>query len=285
MRRLIQPGPAPPERVVARAGKVEAVDFALAPGQSLNAALTGPLVMAGFRSGAVVFEGAVLAPFRYYLPGPSADGAHAAWFAGPHEAAFARVETANATFGWRDGAPYVHCHAVWIEPDGTRRGGHIIPEDSEVRDAGAARAWALRDVRVGAAYDAESNFILFAPESGPEAAGLIVVRIRPNEDLCTAIEALCRARGITTAVIRGSLGSLVGARFTDGSDVADHATEVLIRRGVVREVGGAPHAEIALIVADMRGRVHEGVPVRGENAVCITFELFLEPTPPGKSSA
>ncbi len=217
MRRLTQPGPAPPERVVARSGKAQEIDFALAPGQSLNAALTGPLLMAGFRSGAVVFEGAVLAPFRYYLPGPSADGAHAAWFAGPHEAAFARVETANATFGWRDGAPYVHCHAVWIEPDGTRRGGHIIPEDSRVRDAGAARAWALRDVTVSAAYDAESNFTLFVPDAGPEAAGLIAVRIRPNEDLCTAIESLCRTRGIAAAVIRGSLGSLVGARFTDGA--------------------------------------------------------------------
>jgi len=284
MRRLTQPGPAPPQRIVARAGKAEEMEFALAAGQSLNAALTGPLVLAGFRSGAAVFEGAVLAPFRYYLPGPSADGAHAAWFAGPHEAAFARVETANATFGWRDGAPYVHCHAVWIEPDGTRRGGHIIPEDSEVRDAGAARAWALHDVTVSAAYDEESNFTLFVPDAGPEAAGLIAARIRPNEDLCAAIESLCRARSIAAAVIRGSLGSLVGARFTDGSAVTDHATEVLIRRGAVREVDGAPRAEIALIVADMRGQVHEGVLVRGENGVCITFELFLEPIPPGKSS-
>jgi len=133
MLRLTQPGPAPPQRIVARAGKAEEMEFALAAGQSLNAALTGPLVLAGFRSGAAVFEGAVLAPFRYYLPGPSADGAHAAWFAGPHEAAFARVETANATFGWRDGAPYVHCHAVWIEPDGNElsQGRVVIVQDAD----------------------------------------------------------------------------------------------------------------------------------------------------------
>jgi len=283
MRRLAQPGPAQSPRVVARAGKSERVDFTLRPGRSLNDALTGPLVAAGFRSGAVVFEGAVLAPFRYYLPGPSADGAHAAWFAGPHEAAFARIETANATFGWRDGAPYVHCHAVWTEPDGTRRGGHIIPEASDVRGAAAARAWVLRDIPLPATYDEETNFSLFAPEAGPDGVGLIAARIRPNEDLCLAIESLCHARGIAAAIVRGSLGSLVGARFTDGSGVADHATEVLIRKGIVGAVGAVPRAEIALTVADMRGRVHEGVLLRGENAVCITFELFLEPIPPGES--
>lgn len=283
MRRLTQPGPAPPERIVARSGAAETRDFGLRAGDSLNDALTRPLAAVGFRSGAIVFEGAVLAPFRYYLPGPSADATHAAWFAGPHEAAFARIETANATFGWRDGAPYVHCHAVWIEPDGTRRGGHIIPEASTVRDAGAARAWALREVAISAAYDPETNFTLFAPRDGPDAPGLIAARIRPNEDLCTGIEALCRARGLTNAVVRGSVGSLVGARFTHGGGVADHATEVLVRRGVVREVDGAPRAEISLLVADMRGRVHEGVLTRGENAVCITFELFLEPLRPGET--
>ncbi|MEO9189452.1 MAG: DUF296 domain-containing protein, partial [Acetobacteraceae bacterium] len=280
MRRLTQPGPAPPERIVARAGHAETRDFALSAGDSLNDALTRPLAQAGFHSGAIVFEGAVLAPFRYYLPGPSADAAHAAWFAGPHEAAFARIETANATFGWRDGAPYVHCHAVWVEPEGIRRGGHIIPEASTVRDAGTARAWALRDVVVSAAYDPETNFTLFVPQDGPDAPGLIAARLRPNEDLCVAIESLCRTRGIIAAAVRGSVGSLVGARFTHGDSVADHATEVLVRQGVVREVDGAPRAELSLLVADMRGQVHEGVLTRGENAVCITFELFLEPLRP-----
>lgn len=278
MRRLAQPGPAPSDRIVARSGSAESMTFALAAGVSLNEALTAPLVAAGLASAAVVFEGAVLAPFRYYLPGPSSDPTHAAWFAGPHEAASARVERANATFGWRDGAPYVHCHAVWIEPDGTRRGGHIIPEATIVQAPALARAWGLRDVAIRAMADAETNFTLFAPAEGPAGEGLIAARIRPNEDLCTSIEALCRARGIAAAAIRGSLGSLVGARFTDGGVVADLATEVLVRSGGVRPgVDGAPRAEITLLVADTEGVVHEGVLAREENAVCITFELFLEP--------
>lgn len=278
MRRLAQFGPAPPDRIVARAGPAESMTFALASGVSLNEALTVPLVAAGLASAAVVFEGAVLAPFRYYLPGPSSDPAHAAGFAGPHDAASAHVERANATFGCRDGAPYVHCHAVWIEPDGTRRGGHIIPEATSVLNVASARAWGLRDVAIRAVADVETNFTLFAPVDGPAGEGLIGARIRPNEDLCTAIEALCQARGLTAATVRGSLGSLVGARFTDGGMVADLATEVLVRSGSVRPgTDGAPCAKIALLVADMEGAVHEGIAARGENPVCVTFELFLEP--------
>lgn len=276
MRRLGQPGLAPAERIVARAGKATALVVALEAGCSLNEALTAPLASAGFTCGTLVFGDIVLAPFRYYLPGPPRDRTHAAWFAGPHGAGFALVERANATFGWRDGAPYVHCHAVWMEPDGTRRAGHIIPEASEVRDSGRAQAWALRDVRVEARPDPETNFPLFAPD-GPDGTGLIVARICPNEDLCEAIEALCRTRGIAAATVRGSVGSLVGAQFANGSGLNDMATEVLVTRGVVRATEDGPVAELAMIVADMQGRPHEGALRRGENAVCITFELFLEP--------
>lgn len=277
MRRLAQPGPAPAERIVARAGKATALTVTLEAGRSLNEALTAPLVGARFASGTLVFGGVMLAPFRYYLPGPPRDETHAAWFAGPHEAAFAHVERANATFAWRDGAPYVHCHAVWAEPDGTRRAGHIIPEATEVREGGQARAWVLRAVRIETRLDPETNFPLFAPE-GPDGTGLIVARIRPNEDVCAAVETLCRTRGIAAATVRGSVGSLVGARFVEGGGVDDLATEVLVTRGVVRATAEGPVAELALLVADMRGRPHEGVLRRGENAVCITFELFLEPT-------
>lgn len=276
MRRLAQPGPAPAERIVARAGRATVLSVTLEPGRSLNDALTATLAGAGFTCGTLAFGGIVLTPFRYYLPGPPKDDLHAAWFAGPHEAAFARVERANATFGWRDGAPYVHCHAVWIEPDGARRAGHIIPEASEVREGGQAQAWALRDVRIEARVDPETNFPLFAP-GGPDGVGLIVARIRPNEDLCEAVETLCHARGIAAATIRGSVGSLVGARFTDGTGVDDVATEVLVTHGAVRPAEEGLVAELGMVVADMRGRPHEGVLRRGENAVCITFELFLEP--------
>ena len=73
-------------------------------------------------------------------------------------------------------------------------------------------------------------------------------------------------------MVRGSLGSLVGACFTDGTTVPDDATEVLVRRGFVRD----GRAALDLLAVDMRGRVHEGWLARGANPVCITFDLFLQ---------
>ena len=102
----------------------------------------------------------------------------------------------------------------------------------------------------------------------------VVARVRPNEDIITAVEAIARAHHIPDAIIRGSLGSLIGARFADGTNVPDDATEVLVRAG--RDRGG--HRQIDLLSIDMRGRVHQGRLERGENPVCITFDLVLTRT-------
>lgn len=76
------------------------------------------------------------------------------------------------------------------------------------------------------------------------------------------------------AIVRGSLGSLIGAHFADGSKVVDHATEVLVLSGHVH----SGEAALNMLVVDMAGHVHEGRLIRGDNPVCITFELVLEAT-------
>ena len=58
----------------------------------------------------------------------------------------------------------------------------------------------------------------------------------------------------------------------NGASVDDHATEVLVRDGFIRN----GEAALELLVVDMQGRVHEGWLTRGDNPVCITFDLFLE---------
>ena len=288
MRSLRQPGPAPEERIESFAAAGRVIEYVLQPGLSLNAALTAPLVAAGLRAGAIAFAGAELAPFRYVLPGPARDPAHVAWFSDTHTprgdpAGRTLVERANATFGWRDGAPFVHCHGVWVEPDGSRHGGHMLPEETFLAAAGTARAWATAAVAIRVDPDPETNFPLFhpVPAGEPRAAAtgprLILARLRPNQDLAAAIEAVCRRHGVRAATVRGSLGSLIGARFADGREVADHATEVLVRAGrVAPGADGAPRATLDLAVVDMAGTVHEGVLAAGENPVCITFELMLE---------
>jgi predicted DNA-binding protein with PD1-like motif len=276
LRHLVQPGPVHPERIESIEGYSRRLEFSLQPGLSLNEALTRPLVHAGMRSAALVFQGGALGPFSYVMPGPPTDDTHVAYFSAPRSPPKQTVvEIANATFGWRDGAPFVHCHGAWIEEGTHRRGGHMLPHETMVAAATTVHVWALPDVAIEADADAETNFTLFHPvAAGPASGGdrSVVARVRPNEDISGAIEAVARRHHMSAAIVRGSLGSLIGSCFIDGSRVEDHATEVLVRSGSVHE--GV--AVLDMLVVDMTGRVHEGRLVRGDNPVCITFELVLE---------
>lgn len=278
MRSLRQPGPPHPVRVEAIAAQPHRLSFTLAAGATLTDAVTAPLVAAGFQCATVTFREAALNPFRYVMPNPATDGTHVAWFSATQApVGTSVVEQANVTFGWTDGTPSIHCHAVWREPDGQRRGGHILPAETILAGPAEAVACGFKTVRIETKPDPETNFTLFQPagEPVPGAAGL-VLRVKPNEDILTAVEMAAQAHGIRDAVVRGSLGSLIGTAFASGATVADHATEVLVREGLIRD----GQAALDLLSVDMQGRVHEGWLRRGENPVCITFDLFLEAVPP-----
>ena len=274
MRTLVQPGPANTERSLSLQDALLSLDFILEPGLSLREALTLPLTAAGLQSAAVTFGGGTLAPFRYVMPGPPDSAKHVAYFSPPHAPeGETRVEKANATFGWQQGVPGVHIHGSWIEADGSRRGGHMLADDCIVARRMPANAWGFAGLRMEAAPDEETNFTLFEPQgrSVPGTGG-VLARVRPNEDISLVVEAIAARHGISNAIIRGSLGSLIGARFTDGHAVDDHATEVLIRRGIMHN----NVAKLDALVADMQGCVHQGLLVRGDNPVLITFDLVLE---------
>ncbi len=274
MRTLRQPGPAHPQRIDVVRGHVRELRYTLAPGATLNEAVTAPLLEAGFQAATVTFAGAALAPFSFVMPGPPDGPAHVAYFtAAVSPPGTTRIEQANVTFGWANGKPFIHCHAAWTEEDGRRRGGHILPAETRIAEPTEAIAWGFADARIETAPDPETNFTLFQPVASNGNGPAILARVKPNEDIVTAVERIAASAGLDDAVIRGSLGSLVGARFTDGSSVPDIATEVLVRHGVVR--GG--RAELDLLVVDMQGHVHAGQLERGENPVCITFDLVVTP--------
>lgn len=271
MRTLKQPGPAATERIEAVATAGREMAFDLGAGRTLIEALTDPVFGAGFRGGAATFRGGVLSPFRYVMPGPPQDPDHAAWFSAPRAASGSRIEVANATLGWRDGAPFVHCHAVWTEPDGRRRGGHILPDETIVAEGAPVRAWGI-GARIAAEPDAETNFTLFHPVSEGEAGPFVAVRVRPNQEIGAALSAVCRWHGLARAAVLGSVGSLIAPVFADGQAVEDYATEVLVREAEVTP----DRSTLGLAVVDMAGCVHEGVLEQGANAVCITFEVLLK---------
>jgi predicted DNA-binding protein with PD1-like motif len=282
-RRLTQPGPALEPRLESVPGRALPLAFTLSPGLTLLEAVGRPLREAGFAHAMVTLEGGGFGPFAYVLPARSPDAAHAAWYSATQAPpGGARLERANITFGLRDGQPWLHCHAIWQEAAG-RRAGHVLPEESILAAPMAARAWGLSGIGFLAEPDPETNFTLFHPV--PDAARalpagaprVIALRIRPNEDVVTVLEAACRRHGFAGAVLRGSVGSLVGAAFAHGGMVADHATEILVTDGQISaDRAGRLRAGLAVAVADMRGHVHEGALLQGGTPVCITFEGLLE---------
>jgi len=273
MRTLLQPGPVHPRRIESFGATAQSLTFPLAVGGSLLEAATKPLDDAGWRGGTLSFAGAAFEPFRYVMPGPPDDASHVAYFSAPRApAGVTRIEQANATFGWHDGKPFLHCHAVWTEADGARRGGHILPAEAIVVAPGMVHAWGFTDIAIETSQDLETNFRLLQPSgaSQPDAPA-VIARVRPNEDIVGAVESITRAHHIPDATIRGSLGSLIGAQFENGTSVPDDATEVLIRMGRIT----AGVADIDLLAVDSRGHVHQGRLERGANPVCITFDLVL----------
>ena len=55
-----------------------------------------------------------------------------------------------------------------------------------------------------------------------------------------------------------------------------YATEVLIRSGRVSSIDGRPQSKLVIDVVDMDGGIHSGELLRGDNPVCVTFELVIE---------
>lgn len=276
MRRIVQPGPVHPQRIDSRRVRGIPVAFEMEPDETLLAALTGPLVKAGMQSASLRFGGGALSPFRYVKPGPPDGPQHVAYFSAPRcPDGETRVDQAAVTFGWNGAEPAVHIHGVWTEQGGDRRGGHMLPQECVVRTRMKVEGIGFPDSRIDTMPDPETNFTLFqlAKTHPADSGNHIVARIRPNEDITLAAEAAARRHGVTDAAIFGTLGSLIGAHFADGRIVQADATEVLVRQGRLRD--GV--AELDMIVVDDHGRAEEGLLLRGENPVLITFDLVLAP--------
>ena len=296
MRRIQHPGPVAKQRADVVAATVREQTLQLQSGRSLLAAVTEALAPFSMRntpntpsadnaiSAVLQLQPGTLQPFAYVMPALSKTAAHAVYFSDRFDAAGAvLLETATVTVGQRDGQPSLHCHARWLDAEGRRHCGHVLPHEAMLSSPLRASAWLLDGAAFQVMADDETAFSLFKPVARPSAGGghpgraALAVRLAPNEDVCTALEAICRQRGITHATLRGGVGSTVGAVFDDGHRVEPFVTELLVRQGRVRPgADGAPVAEIDVSLVDHTGGLADGRLARGANAVLVTFELVLE---------
>lgn len=283
MRHVVQPGPPAPERVQWIEARGRAFSFTCEAGLPLLEAVRRGFAAHGFAGGTLSMTGGALGPVAYVMPALSKSGEHAAFYSDTFRpAGVAHVKTATMTFGERDNAPFFHCHAFWREADGRLGGGHVLPEETVVAEPFEVDAFGLDGAVFTAEHDRETNFKLFGPvaRSMTGIAGTgraFALRVRPNQDFAHALEAFCRARGITGARLHGGVGSIIGAHFANGRIVEPFATEMAVHSGTVRAADrDALEAQLDVALVDHAGGLAEGRLLRGDNPVLMTMELVLE---------
>jgi predicted DNA-binding protein with PD1-like motif len=280
MRTIRHPGlPAEP-RVVSLPCRAEKMRLTFRAGVSVLGAVEEALRERGFESALVHIKGGAFLPLIYVMPALSDDDTHAAWYSDTHSpAGRAEIEELVLTFGQRDGKPFLHCHGIWRHADGVRGAGHLMPHDAQFAEPVEADVWALSGAVLDQLEDTETNFKLFTPvqlaSAKPDAGQRAVLcRVKPNEEIHTAIERTIQAHGIERATLHG-IGSLVGCDFADGQHMASIASELFIRDGSVQPHEGKPTSRLDIAVVDIAGNIFEGEIVRGVNTVCVTFELLI----------
>ncbi len=113
---------------------------------------------------------------------------------------------------------------------------------------------------------------------------MLLARVRPNVDLVTGIERICATHGITHAVVRSAIGSLVDAALGYGEGdsmtlitVEGPGIEILTLGGEVRpDEDGKPMATLRGTISDSDASIYGGEFVRGGNPICITLEIALQ---------
>ena len=283
MRRIAQPGPIAPERIQWVEARGRAFSFALEAGLPLLEATRRGFAAEGFLSGTLNIRGGALGPLGYVMPALSRTGENAAFYSDVFRpAGVTRLKMAAMTFGQRDGAPFFHCHGLWLEADGRLNGGHILPEETVVAEPFAVEAFGLDGAAFVGEPDPETNFKLFGPVAAANVDAkttgrAFALRLRPNQDFAGALESFCRQRGIFRCRLHGGVGSTIGARFTNAPSVVPFATELAVRAGSIAPTATATlKAELEVALVDYLGGLAEGTLVRGDNPVLMTMELVLE---------
>jgi predicted DNA-binding protein with PD1-like motif len=282
VRAIVQPGPPARERVRWVQSHGRPVAFDLPSGRLLLDAVRTAFAGEGFACGVLRLEAGALEPLAYVMPALSPTPRHAAFYSETHRPEGGGSLVLGAlTFGRRDGEPFFHCHALWREADGTLHGGHILPDETRIGETLRVSGVGLSDAVFETAPDPETNFPLMTPRAIDESAGesgrYFALRLCPNQDLPGALEAFCAAREIGSAVLHGGVGSIIGARFTDGSAVEPFATEMAIQAGIVgASSAGGLEASIDVGLVDLTGAVARGRLSRGNNPILMTLETVLE---------
>jgi predicted DNA-binding protein with PD1-like motif len=280
MRRIEQPGPPAEPRSIAVPATTIPIDALVEPGALLLDRLIALLETHRCDSGTFRISSGAFGPFAYVMPALSPDADHAAYYSETFRpAGLSRLESGAVTVGLRDGDPFFHCHALWTEEDDNRHGGHALPADTIIAEPVRIQGIGLHGARFETKPDPETGFTLFTPvptgsaTGGVNGADALAVRLKPNQDITRALEAVTREAGWDGAVVHGGVGSIIGARYTDAPAVEPFATEMFLTRGLIDANGRESRLDAALV--DYTGAVSAGTLVVDDNPILMTLEVVL----------
>ena len=241
---LRHPGTAHHDRIRTALTRSSSMHVFLQPGLRLVDAVERAVGDTESNSAQLELSGGVLDRISHCIPDCSSDGSTAMSYSATREsAAPAQLLGASASFGYRDGQRFLHCHAAWLDNNGVLRAGHLWPETRLGAVPVHAVVHSLPGVELRNEFDSETHLPAFSPHVVTRNAGqpsgrrAVVCRVLPGEDIGSAIEAVCAEHDFERATVRASLGSFVGAwlRRDDGSVVVvdGPATEVVSLVGTV----------------------------------------------------
>jgi len=288
MRQIKHPGPVVEKYPEVQPSRVKIVHTQLQPGDTLLNSVKEVVSSFDCESAVLRVGVGMLSNFAYYIPALSDHPEHAVFFSEKLVLADdVTLEMATITYGRRNGEPWLHCHAVWLDVHGHRCCGHLVPDEVVVSSAISVEICLIESVCFEAKYDPETNFSIFKPtalnkvtESGiwatEDVQDALVIRAIPNLDFCETLEQICTDRSWTRARVCGGVGSINGVVFADGRSSDSLATELLIEKGFIDiDRSGKLRADIDITLVDYHANVVRGTLARQVNPVLVTCELVL----------
>lgn len=262
------PGPPASEPYCVARGTAREFKVTLPKGTVLMQAVSDAMDAAGCDSGVMVVDGLKMGPFDFVMPGPSNDGIHAAWYSATHSRSSGQIEAGTAIIGKRDGAWWLHCHAVWTSEAGTEV-GHLLPDAVHLPEDCEITLVAFEGGAFEVSMNEETLFPIFHPKGGGTGNALIA-KVNPHADIHGSISAMIKGAGFERATVYG-IGSLIGAVFETGIPMASPISEVLI------EPQGQWDGTLCLPMrcVDPDGAQFAGEISPGTSPVCVTFELLI----------
>ncbi|UOM35406.1 hypothetical protein [Acuticoccus sp. I52.16.1] len=269
--RITHPGPRAAVRRHVVPGIARRETVRLAAGRVLMDAVADEMDRLGCDSAVLLLDGLRLGPYDYVMPRfGSPDGIRVAWYSDTHSGNATTLAHAVASVGRRDGAWFLHCHALWDVDTPAPKSGHLLPDQVTIGRDCDVTALAFTGGVFDFTPDDETRFSFFRAKPTTPPAGTpnaMIATLAPFEDLVTVMPELAAPYGGDAARLYG-LGSVIGADFSEGPSMESLASEVLT-------LPDASPRNVTLHCVDPDGNLFRGALLLGAGPVLITFELML----------